>query len=212
MQFAHSMYFSMKKSLSRLALSVVILGLAACATRPPATELQRQENWEVHRLTMDQLRVWELAGRISVQMENEGWSASLFWQQTDGEYKLRIIAPFGRGTVEINGNTESVSLRTTENQIFTDEDVGLLLRENLGWEIPVSALVYWIRGLPEPGFSIETLALDSMGRIINLSQSDWNIKYERYTHSQGYDVPARITLQREGLQLRMNINRWDIPV
>jgi len=198
---------------SALVLIIALLFLSACAVQPPVPvpDYQTQQQWQIHQNALTGLTLWTLTGRMSVQMENEGWSASLHWQQISDDYRLRIIAPFGRGTVEISGNSDTVRLQTAENEIFEDADVELLIRQNLGWEIPVAALVYWIKGLPEPDTDITTLIIDNQGRASDLIQSDWTIKYERYTTSSGLQVPTRITLQREGLQLRLNISRWDIP-
>jgi len=196
-----------------LILFFALLLLSACAVQPPVPvpDYPTQQQWQIHQNALTGLTLWTLSGRMSVQMENEGWSASLHWQQINDDYRLRIIAPFGRGTVEISGNSDTVRLQTAENQIFEDADVELLIRQNLGWEIPVAALVYWIKGLPEPDTDITTLIIDNQGRASDLIQAGWTIKYERYTTSSGLQVPTRITLQREGLQLRLNISRWDIP-
>jgi len=198
---------------SALLLFIIPLFISACAVQPPVPvpDSQTQQQWQMHQNALSGLTLWTLNGRMSVQMENEGWTASLHWQQINDDYRLRIIAPFGRGTVEISGNSDTVRLQTAENEIFEDDDVDVLIRQNLGWEIPVAALVYWIKGLPEPGAAITTLIIDNQGRASDLIQSDWTVKYERYTTSSGLQVPTRITLQREGLQLRLNISRWDIP-
>jgi len=198
---------------SALVLIIALLILSACAVQPPVPvpDYQTQQQWQIHQNALTGLTLWTLSGRMSVQMENEGWSASLHWQQINDDYRLRIIAPFGRGTVEISGNSDTVRLQTAENEIFEDADVELLIRQNLGWEIPVAALVYWIKGLPEPDTDITTLIIDNQGLASDLVQAGWTIKYERYTTSSGLQVPTRITLQREGLQLRLNISRWDTP-
>ena len=147
---------------------------------------------------------------MAVRLEDDAWSASLYWTQDRHDFNMRIVAPLGQGTVEIKGNPEAVQLRTMEDQVLTDQDVERLMRENLGWPLPVHSLSYWIKGLPEPGASPETLILDDQGRITDLTQSNWRISYVGYTRVDGHDIPNRITLQREGLRLRLSINHWDL--
>ncbi len=192
------------------ALSVFILLLTACASSPPVPDTDKDYNWRLHQEKLVQLTNWGLAGRISVQLEQEGWSASLYWTQVRDKYQLRIVAPLGRGTVEISGNEDSVSLHTADNRILEDRDVELLMQQNLGWQVPIDALVYWIKGLPEPGAATSSLEIDSMGRLAALNQSGWNISYEKYINIDGYDLPARMTVQREQLKLRLSINQWTL--
>jgi len=165
----------------------------------------------MHEQRLNQLTDWELAGRISVQLASEGWSASLYWWQDQDNYKLRIVAPLGRGTVEISGDAETVRLRTADNQILEDKDVALLMQQNLGWEIPVDALIYWIRGLPEPGTDAGGLDIDAQGRLAAIRHDGWNVTYENYTRVGAHELPARMTVQREQLKLRLGINKWTLP-
>lgn len=84
------------------------------------------------------------------------------------------------------------------------------MQENLGWEIPVDALIYWIRGLPEPGVATSSMEIDNMGRLTLFKQSEWNVSYEKYTNTGDYDLPARMSVQRDQLKLRLSINKWTL--
>jgi outer membrane lipoprotein LolB len=213
MPVVHPAVITINKHKVCASLLMISLFLSACAQQPvaPVPDPDRYVQWESHLNSIGDLKIWTLTGRMSVQMENDNWSASVHWEQNNDDYRLRIIAPFGRSTVQISGNTDSVALTTADNQVFEDDDVDVLIRQNLGWDIPVAALAYWIKGLPEQTAETQTLVIDDMGRATDLSQSGWRIQYERYTNSSGYEMPLRITLQREGLQLRLIINKWEIP-
>ena len=199
------------RKITTSALIWLVLLLSACATRPPVPDIDTNARWRLRQQQLNQITDWQLAGRISVQLASEGWSASLYWQQDNEDYKLRIVAPLGRGTVEISGNADTVRLRTVDNQILEDKDVALLMQQNLGWEIPVAALIYWIRGLPEPGTADSAINLDPLGQLAGISQAGWNVSYEKYTRVGTLDLPARMTVQREQLKLRLSINKWTLP-
>lgn len=197
---------------TRTAIATVfLLMLSACATTPRQARTDKDAAWQRQQQQLGGLAVWELAGRMAVKLESEGWSASLYWWQDHADYRLRIVAPLGRGTIEIAGDGEKVTLHTADNRVLEDGDIDALMQENLGWRVPVDALIYWIRGLPDPDASTDKLELDDQGRLIALDQSGWNVRYERYTNSGGHEVPARMTIEREQLQLRLNINRWTLP-
>lgn len=196
---------------NRVLIPIVCLCLAltGCASQRPLSDAARQAAWDEHQREIAGLEVWRLAARMAVRLEDDAWSASLYWTQDRRDFNMRIVAPLGQGTVEIKGNPEAVQLRTMEDQVLTNQDVELLMRENLGWPLPVRSLSYWIKGVPEPGAAPETLILDDQGRITDLTQSNWRISYDGYTRVDGHDIPSRITLQRQGLRLRLSINHWD---
>ena len=192
----------------RLLTGCALLALAGCAAPPPVTEADRQQAWRRHQRELGRIEEWRLAARMAVRLEGEAWSASLYWRQMRREFSMRIVAPLGQGTVEISGSPGAVQLRTGDNQVLKDADVDRLLRENLGWPLPVRSLRYWVKGLPEPGAGPGTLVLDDEGRITELQQDGWRISYQAYTRVEGHAVPSRLVLQREGLTLRLIINHW----
>ena len=192
-------------------LLILLLTLGGCATTAPVPQSSKEASWQLQQQKVGGLAIWELAGRISVQLEKEGWSASLYWWQDNSDYKLRIVAPLGRGTVEITGNKEQVRLQMADNQVFENQGIDQMMQQNLGWEIPVDALVYWVRGLPDPGSKPDNIDIDADGRLAGLHQDGWDIHYEKYTNVGGFDVPSRMTVEREQLRLRLGINRWTLP-
>jgi outer membrane lipoprotein LolB len=191
------------------AVFLLALMLAGCVSQPPVPDTVQDLRWETHSRKVAGLINWGLTGRMSVQLEQEGWSANLYWRQDNGRYNLRIVAPLGRGTVEISGDGEAVRLTTPENQVLEDADVTALMQANLGWEVPVPSLVYWIRGLPDPALEPGLLEMDDSGHLAMLRQLNWEIRYERYAERGDYVLPSRISLQRTGLKFRLNISRWE---
>lgn len=191
---------------------LVILLSAACATRQPVSDYSKSDYWKLHQHKLTSLTAWDLTGRFSLRTADDGWSASLIWHQQGENYKLRIIAPFGRGSVDVSGEGGSVTLTTAENRVIEDQDIDAMLEDELGWKIPLSALLFWIKGLPEPDVGASAVILDNMGRISDFDQSGWTVRYDKYTTIQGYDLPVRITIQRDSLRLRLSINKWTIPL
>lgn len=193
-------------------LLFLLVLISGCATRQPLDEVANNTSWQIHRDKLYKLHNWELKGRIAIQLEQEAWSASVYWHQQQEVYNLRIIAPLGQGTYELYGDQSGVSLRTAENKLFEAKDVESLLREHLGWYVPLSGLVYWVRGVPEPGNKAETLLLDKRGRMINLTQSGWHVSCTRYLSRGIYTLPGKIIMENDKLKLRLVIRDWDIKV
>lgn len=68
-----------------------------------------------------------------------------------------------------------------------------LLGEQLGWSLPVSHLVWWVRGLPAPG-SKSRVTLNADSRLANLEQDGWKIEYLSYVEQNGFWLPERLKL------------------
>jgi len=191
-------------------LVLVTATFTGCATTPPIDISHKNASWDLRRDRLSKLTTWQASGRIAVRMDKEAWSATLQWQQQRQEYFLRLIAPLGQGTYEITGNKAGVFLRTAKNEVYKAETPESLMEGNFGWSVPVSGLIYWIRGLPEPGARTEQLLLDEQGRITDLSQSGWRVSFSAYNEAGGYELPGRIALQNNKLKVRLVIKHWKI--
>lgn len=193
------------------ALCLGALTLAGCAMQPPAVSADRSSLWQARSARLAGLTQWVLKGRIAVQVEREGWTASLQWEQHAGDYVLRVSAPLGRGTFELIGSAQGVALQTADNRLLYADDPEALLQQTLGWQLPVSGLYYWIRGLPDPGAESGTLQLDEKGRVNDLRQNGWQVSYQRYKTTGGMELPGKITLENEHLKVRLVISDWVFP-
>ncbi|MEX2524988.1 MAG: lipoprotein insertase outer membrane protein LolB [Gammaproteobacteria bacterium] len=197
---------------SRCYIPLVLLCLlSACATRPPVPEGEQNRAWQRHSDRIAGLTQWELKGRIALRVEEEGWTASLHWRQEEAAYVIRILAPMGQGRYELRGNASTVQLRMPDNRVLYAQDAQTLLRDNLGWQLPVEGLVWWVRGLPAPDNTPDTLKLDKRGRLQELQQDGWRVLYDHYgLFSGGIALPEKLTIERPGLRLRLLIHSWAI--
>jgi outer membrane lipoprotein LolB len=187
---------------------IILALLTACASQQAVNEDTKQQSWLIHQAQVENFTNWDLSGRLSIQTENDAWSASLQWQQDSQEYYMRLTAPLGRGTYEIYGNNEEVFLRTGKNEVHKASDPKTLMDTNFGWYVPIDGLFYWIRGLPDYRHKIDRLSLNNDGSLEELLQSGWLINYTRYTDHGAYTLPGRISLENKQLKLRLVIREW----
>ena len=83
------------------------------------------------------------------------------------------------------------------------------MQQVLGWQLPVTNLYFWVRGLPAPNSSAST-TFDPYHHLIELEQQGWQIQYERYTAIQGIDLPSKLRLKRGQLQVKIVISSWKL--
>jgi outer membrane lipoprotein LolB len=187
-----------------IALSLLI---ASCAVAP-TTDTVAQQRWMSRQAALAGWNAWQLNGRVALHYDDEGWHASLIWQQQPGAYRLRLIGPLGQGAVELNGDAQEVVLREANGSVRVSRDAETLLQDALGWSLPVSGLYYWVRGLPDPGVPAGPLRLDAMGRMVALNQSGWEIRYDGYDEAGGRELPTRISLRSGAIRVRLIIDDW----
>ena len=191
------------------ALSLALLG--ACATRPvPDTAAAPESAWLAHRASVAALTDWHIRGRVAVRRDGDGWSADFDWRQTGDSYRIRMRGPFGRGAVELRGDSNGVWLQRQDQAPVYASSAERLLRDQTGWELPVLGLGDWLRGLPAEPEPAE-LDWDALGRLRTLQQDGWSIDYRRYREVGQRQLPDKLQLLRDSLLVKLVIDEWQLP-
>lgn len=173
---------------------IALIFLSACTNLLPFKEHQASQNWEDTKKALSAMQSWSLQGRIAARNENESGSASLYWQQQSENYNIRIIAAFGRGSLELEGDAAGVSMRDKEGQLLQAGSPEELMMQSLGWRVPVRGLQYWVRGLPDPNSQPDTILFDDEARISELRQQGWEVSYARYVEVGDLHLPKKLSL------------------
>ena len=184
--------------------------LAGCAEMPFLLPEKKAdtEAWDLRHAALKNIESWTLQGRMVVIVDDDGWSATLHWVQDQGNYTMRFIAPLGQGTYQLHGDGRLVSFLTAENELYQADNPERLMQENMGWSVPVHGLKYWIKGIPEPGVTSENMLIDEEGRMTDLQQSGWHITISRYADFNGTQMPSKMVMKNDRLQLRLVIQDW----
>lgn len=183
----------------------VALWLAGCATQPPK-EAPTQP-WETRRAQLQQREQFDLKGRLAVAAGQEGFNARLRWRQEGARTEVALDGPLGVGGAQIELDGQTLSVRTANGRVLSDESARSELRTRLGFEPPLQSLRYWIQGVPDPATSADE-ALDPQHRLASLRQDGWEIDYSSYTSDGGQWLPERLALRREGIRVRLLIDGW----
>lgn len=189
-------------------LALICLGvlLTAC-TRPSMQPESRDALWENRLEALAGLEDWRLDGRIGVVTPDDGFTATMRWEQDGSAVDLRLHGPFGAGGVHFNGNDEWLVVRDSEGGTFRTEQPQAELSWRLGWTLPLSSFRYWMAGRPDPRGEHE-FELDSQGRITRLEQFGWTIVYRRYASAGSVDVPTRVTADNGEVTIKFGVRDW----
>jgi outer membrane lipoprotein LolB len=193
----------------RLAIPLLALLLAACASQPPrAPVASRELAWQERQTSLQRIDRWQLTGRLALQSGDEGGTVTLIWQQQPESYQIRLVAPLGQGSLQLEGDADGVILRNSEGRSAIAANAETLLQAEVGWRIPVKDLRYWVVGLAAPGNS--RIELDQYGRLARLNQDGWEVTFLDYTMVGNTELPARIFVTDHQARVRLIIKRWEL--
>ena len=192
-----------------LAFSLIAL-LAGCAGITPHEAVQGKGDatkWQANKQQLASLDGWEINGKVGIRAPKDSGSGTLFWLQRQDYYDIRLSGPLGRGAARLTGRPGAVSLEVANQGRYDAPDPETLLKDQLGRQLPVSHLVWWVRGLPAPD-SKSRLTLDGDSRLSGLEQDGWQIEYLSYTEQNGYTLPERMKLHGQDLDVTLVIKDW----
>lgn len=199
-----------------LALALTATGCAGLRA-PSATPT---DAWPVRREALQALMTWELRGRIGVQLPEQGGQATLRWRHAPAQQEIDLSGPFGAGHVRLRQDPTGVRLQDARGRVVEDADAEALLQRVTGWQMPVSGLAFWVRGVPAPD-SASQEQFDEAGRLQRLQQLGWDIQFLGYHDVAGYALPSRLYLTRPltvaapsesggRIEIRLAISSWEL--
>lgn len=187
---------------ARSLLLAMILFMGGCATLPQGAVLPESlpADWESRRSVLQQWPRFDVQGRVAVANGAEGFTAALHWAQRARDASVELQGPFGMG---------GLRLRLTDGR-FANESARVELEQQLGFVLPIESLRYWMLGVPDPARAVEEQRDGSVERLVSLRQEGWQVSFTSYGPVAGvdYDLPQRIEATREGVRVRLLIERW----
>jgi outer membrane lipoprotein LolB len=198
------------RPVARLLLTVLLLGLGVSACSSLAPPAQDNTNWIQQRNRLQQLGNWQLRGRVNVRYQNESHTPRIQWQQQQQDFHIRLWGTFNAGNTSIDGGPGFVSLEQ-DGVIVTATSPEDLILQQLGYELPVSYLEYWIRGLPAPHSNAD-LSFNELNQLAQMEQDGWTISYTDPRQYGAVTLPRRVdvTRPRDDVSLRFVGLSWTL--
>ena len=194
---------------ARLACLALAALLAACSSlAPPADQLG---DWSEQQRDLLNLQAWQLRGRVNIRYHGDSHTPRIQWQQASTDYNIRLWGTFNAGNTRIEGRPGFVSL-TQGNEVVTADSPENLILDHLGYELPVSHLEYWIRGIPVPGAQAD-MQFNALNQVALLQQDGWTVNYTDMRQYQEYALPRRVEITRSLDDIRLVFVglSWELP-
>ncbi len=197
---------SMPVPLSRLLVCALVLATAACAMKP------RRDDVGWRPVTIDdsvQVDRFRIVGRLAVSDGRDGGSASFLWTQRGDDYEFELRQPVSQRTWRLRGDRDGAVLEGGDEGPRRADSAEWLLREALGWEVPVLALQSWVRGLASASMPVQAETRDEHGRLRGLEQGGWRVEYRGWLDGGAW--PTRIQAQQPPYSVRLSVQNWFVP-
>ncbi len=191
------------RSMTRVLPGLLCSGLllAACASIPTAPPAEEHSDWTRQRDQLQELDCWELRGRVNVRYDKQSHTPRIQWIQRGTEYRIRLWGTFNAGNTLIVGRPGFVTLEQ-DGEIVSASSPEQLILQQLGYELPVSQLNYWIKGLPSPDLQAD-LSFNELNQLTTIKQAHWTINLGDPRQYGSISLPRRVELTRSQNDIRL---------
>ena len=189
-----------------LIISLVIFGLTACSRLP---QQQPPVAVKTPAELLAQKRYWQAEGKIALSVKDYKESGNFDWQNQGGNFAIRFYGPLGLGAVKLTKEGKIVTFESAKDGTHSAESAEELMQRLAGWQVPISQLQHWIKGIPAPG-AIESHQDDPAGQLVQLKQLGWTIDYSGYNLVNGWQLPGKLIASREQVRVVMVIKNWQL--
>lgn len=182
-----------------------MLLVTACTTKQPTQQLDRAD-WQAQRQKLESVTQWTLSGKLAIITPQKKGSARIRWQQQGDNYNLNLTSILGTRIMDMQKTGPIVTIIDDKGRSYTGNDAELLVYRLTGWQMPLTHLPEWLKGLPK-----ETqFDLNAQGQVTQIRANDWAMHYTSYQDVNGLMLPQDVTFQGPSTRLHLLINEWDL--
>ena len=193
----HTLLRARAHAVAGLMLAMALLS-ACISSAPPAEE---NSDWARQRELLEAMDSWELRGRVNVRYDNESDTPRINWLQQGTEYSITLWGTFNAGYTTVIGQPGYVTLESGGETLTASSPEELILQQ-LGYELPVSQLNYWVKGLPAPD-SAAQLTFNDLNQLTTIRQQDWTVSLIDIRQYGALNLPRRVELMRPRNDIRL---------
>ena len=133
-----------------------------------------------------------LRGKLAVEEAGQRHTANLLWRQQGEDFQVDLWGPLGQGRIQLVRRGAAVAILDGDGAVMTEGPVDQVMRDQLGWSLPLAVLPAWLQGHPLAGVPVEDTEHDAAGLLSAFSQLEWRVVYEQTTEVAGRILPRRL--------------------
>ncbi len=178
------------------SLMAVLMAVGGCASVQPVPE------------PAGRAAPFDVLGRVLVRYEGKAISANVRWLHAHDADEIWLMTPSGQALAYLREDASGATLTGANHKQHSAARVETLIKQGLGWEMPLARLQHWIRGTPMPNTPFETSGHNADGKFHTLVQEGWTIRYEYYAAVENEGLPRRMEVAGATQTLRLVIDTW----
>lgn len=183
-----------------LAVLLLFFGVSGCAT------FQGGKGESASTRSPNELKVWDMEGRIGVHAAKDSWQADLVWSHDLKQDRLRLSGPLSQGLVSIVLQRDLIYINEGDGVDHLARDPEVALKARLGFAVPLKSLRSWILGIPNPEEVWHALPSGPAGAF---TQQGWRIVPSSLVSVGGYQLPGRLQVEGGGVRLKIIMDQWN---
>jgi outer membrane lipoprotein LolB len=157
-----------------------------------------------------QVQAFELNGRINVRAQQSAYPGRIRWQHEPRRDEVWLYSPLGSAVAHIEQDPSGATLATSDGKKYRGADANGLARDVLGYDLPLDALQFWVRGLPAPRLSGTERTDDAQGRPEVIQQGGWKVSYLDWAPAGADGLPSKLDVAGTGVRMRLVVDEWKV--
>lgn len=188
----------------------IVIGLILLANGCARQPLSPVEDFERYQRRLAAIDHWELRGKMNLRAPGDSQTVRIRWDNQGDNYAIRLSGALGMGATWIRGNEQKVRLEQSGEEPVVAVSAEDLVYNQLGREIPINELRYWLRGLPAPSPRPKQTRFAPEGVLAYLEQSGWSLKFSDHHLVGSWNLPGKILASRDDLKLTLLVSEWSL--
>jgi outer membrane lipoprotein LolB len=164
---------------------------------------------EREKLPVGSAESFELQGRVYVRFGTRAFSGSMRWRYALEVEELWLSGPLGQTAAYIVRDTLGATLTTADQQTYSSTSLDALMRDGLGWALPLADLSHYVLGQVPPGVAESTVERDAERRLTQIVRDGWEVTLVPGGRSDSVNHPTRLRMRKNEIEIRLVIDRLD---
>ena len=154
------------------------------------------------------LNTWQIRASLTIdnKLAHEKNRINVYWEQKNDRYSIVLLGPLGFNLGKIVGDSQQVTFTQKQNTIH-EHSPDTILKNTTGLSLPISDLVYIMRGLP-PVKNISDKKYNNKNQLIEISTPTYQAQLSNYKQVNGYILPTVILIDTQQVLVSINITQW----
>lgn len=181
--------------------ALLAVSLSACSLLPEPRPVEGYDMAVMQPLR--QQNRWMFEGRLVVTDRKESISVSVIWRHDLNRDDIELFGPLAQGRVKIELTSGQVTVDDGDSRKLFHGSHDAIVAEQLGVNIPVNSLRFWVLGLSD-------LGLAHVEQPSGFFQGGWLVRYREMQKVKTRLLPKRLVAEKDNTRIKLIVDQWDL--